>query len=155
MIGVIGDDRRPPGLERGEDFRLGVGDRLDRAQIFDMRGRDCRDQRDMRAHRARQNGDFAAMVHAQLEHRERRVAGHAREAQGHAGVIVIAFDRAVDLARAGAVERREQGFLDARLADRSGDCDDRRGHPLARRQAKRLKRRERISDMDIRAARGP
>ena len=50
---VVGDDGDAVGLEPFEDLGLGVGDRLFRAEILDMRGRDRGDERDMRADLAR------------------------------------------------------------------------------------------------------
>ena len=53
MRRVVGEDRDAVGLEPVENLRLGVGDRLFRAEILDMRGGDRGDQRDMRADLAR------------------------------------------------------------------------------------------------------
>ena len=57
-------------------------------------------------HQPGQRGDLAGMVHAHFEHREFAVARHPRQAERHAGVVVVAFDRAVDLAAGEALERR-------------------------------------------------
>src|SRR4051794_36839590 len=40
---VVGNDRNPIRLKPLEDFSLGLGDRLDRAEILDMRRGDRRD----------------------------------------------------------------------------------------------------------------
>ena len=72
----------------------------------------------------RQRGDLAGIVHAHFEHRKFGVARHPGEAQRHAGMVVVALDRAVDRPAAAAVERRVQRFLGAGLADRAGDSDD-------------------------------
>ena len=141
---VLGDDRDAAGLEPLEDLGLGVGDRLDRAEMLDMRRGDGGDQRDVRAHQPGQRGDLAGMVHAHFEARRIfAVARHAREAERNAGVVVVALDRAVDPARREAVERGEQRFLGRGLADRSGDPDHRAAHPCARRDGERGQRRRR------------
>ena len=150
---VVGDDRDAVGLEPDENLALGVGDRLFRSERLDMRGSDRGDDRDVRADLPGQSGDLARVVHAHFEHREPRVARHAREAQRHAGVVVVALDRAVDLARSAAVERGVKRLLGAGLADRAGDPDDRRAAALARRAAERLQRRGRVVDQHVRAAR--
>ena len=115
------DHRRAAGLEAAEDFRLGVGNRLDRAEIFEMHRRDGGDDRDMRLHQPRQRLDLAGMVHAHLEHREARARGTARQRQRHAPVIVVGGDRGMGLAR--RREREPQRLLGAGLADRAGDAD--------------------------------
>ena len=46
---VVGDDRDAVGLEPFENLRLGIGDRLFRAEVLDVRRRDRGDQRDVRA----------------------------------------------------------------------------------------------------------
>ena len=100
----------------------------------------------------RQRGDLACIVHAHFEHRKLGVARHPGEAQRHAGVVVVALDRAVDLARAVAVERGVERFLGAGLADRAGDADDRRAR-LRSRDARpsACERRERVFDQHVRA----
>ena len=129
---IVGDDCDPVRLEALENLGLGVGDRFFRTEVFDVRGRDGGDQRDVRPDLPGQRGDLAVVAHAHLEHRELGVARHAGEAERDAGVIVVALDRAVDLAGTVAVERGEQGFLGAGFADRTGDAEDGRVATLAR-----------------------
>ena len=76
---VVGEDRDAVGLEALEDLGLGVGDRLFRAEVLDMRRGDGGDQRDVGADLAGQRGDLACVVHAHFEHRiTRRRAASAR-----------------------------------------------------------------------------
>ena len=89
----------PSGSSPSKISRLGVGDRLFDAEILDVRRGDRGDERDMRADHARQRGDLAGIVHAHFEHRELRFARHPGEAQRNAGMVVVALDRAMDLAR--------------------------------------------------------
>ncbi len=56
---VAVEDRRSAGLEAEEDLRLRVGDRFERAEIFDMDRRDGGDQRRMRADHAHERRDLA------------------------------------------------------------------------------------------------
>ena len=133
----------PSGSRPFEDLGLGVGDRFFGAEVLDMRRGDGGDQRDVRPDLPGQRGDLAGIVHAHFEHRELGVARHPREAQRHAGVVVVALDRAMDLARAVAVERGVKRFLGAGLADRSGDADDRRAGCARATPGQRLERRER------------
>ena len=152
--GVVGDDGNAFVLQALEDFGLGIGDRFFRPEVLDVRGRDCRNDGHVRADLAGQSGDLAGVVHAHFEDRELGIAGHPGEAERDAGVVVVALDRAVDLARAAAVERNEQGFLGAGLADRAGHSDDSAVAAVAGRAGKRLKRGERIVDEDVRAVDG-
>ena len=117
-----------------------------------MRGSNGGDQRDVRADLRGQSANFAGIVHAHFEHRELGIARHPREAERHAGMVVVAFDRAMDLARPVAVERGEQRFLGAGLADRAGDAEDGRAAALARRTAERLERGEGVADENVRSA---
>ena len=57
-----------------------------------------------------QRGDLAGVVHAHFEHCKFGVARHSRQAQRHAGVVVVALDRAMHRARPPAVERGEQAL---------------------------------------------
>ena len=70
----------------------------------------------------RQRRDLARMVHADLEHAERRASRHQRERQRHAPVIVVGGGRRMRLAL--LAEHEPQRFLGAGLADRAGDRDD-------------------------------
>ena len=74
---------RPARLEAEEDLGLRVGDRFDRAEMFDVDGRDRRHQRDMRPRHAGERRDLAGVVHADLEHAEaRRSAGMRASVSG-------------------------------------------------------------------------
>src|SRR3546814_4617561 len=73
-----------------------------------MRRGDGGDDGDVRAHDERQRGEFARMVHPHFEHTEIGGRWHTREAQRHADMIVVAFDRAVRLAGTEAIERSEE-----------------------------------------------
>jgi len=64
MRGLLGDDRHAIVLEPFEYLRLGRGDRLHRAEIFDMRGGNRGDECDVGAHQPGQRGDLAGVVHA-------------------------------------------------------------------------------------------
>ena len=64
------DDRGAARLEPAEDFRLGVGDLLHRAEETEMDRRHGGDDGDMRPDQAGQEVDLARMVHADLEHAE-------------------------------------------------------------------------------------
>ena len=88
----------PPRLEPEEDLRLGVGDRLERAEEFEMHRLDRGDDRDLRAHQAGERLDLAGMVHADLEHGVARALRAARERQRHAPMIVVGGDRGMGLA---------------------------------------------------------
>src|SRR5260221_993064 len=149
---VVGDDRDAGGLEPLEDFRFGIGNHLFRAEILDVRRSDRGNQRDVRAYLRRQRADLAGIVHADFEHGILDVARHPREAQGHTGVIVVTLDRAVNLARAIAVERCVERFLGAGFADRAGDSEDRCLAALARSAAECLQRREGVRHEDVRPA---
>src|SRR3546814_12387150 len=81
------------------------------------------------------------MVHPHFEHAIIGRSRHAREAERHADVVIVALDRAVRLAGAEAVECGEQRFLRPRLARRAGDADDPRAAARARRDTERIKRR--------------
>ena len=118
---VAVDHRRAARLDAGENLGLGVGDRLDRAEEFQMHRRDRGDDGDMRPHQPRQRLDLAGMVHAHLEHGIARARGTARQRQRHAPVIVVGGDRSVGLAA--PRQREPQCLLGAGLADRAGHAD--------------------------------
>ncbi len=115
-----------------------------------MRRRDRRDHGHLRADLRGQRGDLAGMVHAHLENAVAAARRHAREAERHADVVVVAADRTMRLAAAGAVERGEDRFLDPGLADRSGDADAHRGRTGARGGGERRQRRIGVADQDVR-----
>ena len=119
---VAVDHRRAAAFEPQEDFRLGVGDRLERAEEFQMHRLDGRDDRDLRPYQPRERLDLAGMVHAQLEHRVACALGAARERKRHAPMVVVGRERGMGLAVAG--KRQTQRFLGAGLADGAGDGDD-------------------------------
>ena len=50
------------------DFRLGAGDVLQRAEIFQMRFAHIGDDGDIRLHHAGEQVDLAAVLHAHLHH---------------------------------------------------------------------------------------
>ena len=76
-----------------------------------MRRRNSGDHGDVRADHAGECSDLSAVVHAHFEHAELGIARHPGEAEGHAGVVIIAFDRSVDFAGAVPVERGGDGLL--------------------------------------------
>src|SRR3546814_5860627 len=115
-----------------------------------MRRGDGGDDGDVRAHDERQRGEFARMVHPHFEHTEIGGRWHTREAQRHADMIVVAFDRAVRLAGTEAIERDEQRLLRPRLARRAGDADDAAMAARARRDAERVQRGGAVGDADVR-----
>ena len=63
-------------------------DRRFRAHQPEMRAVDTGDDRHIRPHQPRQRRNLARMVHADLEHREIRVARHPRQRQRHADMVV-------------------------------------------------------------------
>jgi len=140
-VGVVGgDDRHAASFQSLEDLGLGVGDGFLAREVADMRRRDGGDDGDVRAHQPGQRGEFARVVHPHLEHAEARARRHAREAERHADMVVVALDRAMHCARCHPVERVEQRLLGAGLARRSGHADDRRAGPRARGMAERGER---------------
>ena len=100
---------------------------------------------------ARQRGDLAFVVHAHFEHRIFGVARHPGEAQRHAGMVVVALDRAVDLARPVAVERGVKRFLGAGLADRAGDPENRRAGCARATRGRAPGAPRSVVDQDVRA----
>ena len=150
MRRIIGDHRGAAGLQPLEDLALGVGDRFLAGEEGAVRRRDRRHQRDMRAHKPGQLGQLAGVIHPHLEHAEASVARHPRERQRHAGVIVVAFDRAMRPARRDAVERGEDRLFGAGLADRAGDADDARLTACACPARHRIERRGDIADQHMR-----
>ena len=149
---VAVERRRPARFETEKDFRLRVGDRLDRAEVLDVDGRDRRHQRHVRPHHARKRRDFARMIHADLEHAEADACGHARERQRHAPVIVIGGGGGVGRADAG--EHRAQHLLHGRLADRAGHRNNPRPRARARSDAQPFHGLERVVDRERRAETG-
>ncbi len=86
----------PPGSTACEDFRLGVGDRLDAGEEFEMHRLD-RGDRPRTCGRTifDQRRDLAGVVHADLEDRKRTRGRAARQRQRHAPVIVEGGGRGV------------------------------------------------------------
>ncbi len=119
---VVAVDRRcTTRLDPGEDFRLGVGDRFDRAEEFEMHRLDRGDDRHVRAHQPGERLDLAGVIHAQFEHGIERGLRAAGKRQRHAPVIVVRGDRRMGLAF--GRERDAQRLLGRGLADRAGDAD--------------------------------
>jgi hypothetical protein len=145
------DDRRSSRLEAGEDFSLGVGDRLNRAEIFDMHRRDGRDECDMRPRHPHERRDLAGVIHADLDHRVTRRRREARQRQRHAPMIVVGRGGSVRLAA--RREREAQHLLDTRLADRAGHSDDFRLRARPRSNAEALHPAHRFVDGEDRAER--
>ena len=73
------DDRRATQLEPAEDFGLGVGDLLDRAEESEMDGSHGGDDGDVRPDQPRQHVDLAGVIHASLEYAKARVLRHVGE----------------------------------------------------------------------------
>jgi hypothetical protein len=125
------DHRRTAALEPEKDFRLGVGDCLERAEEFEVHRLDRGDDRDLRPHQASEWLDLAGMIHAYFEHCVVRALRTARERERHAPVIVVGSDRSMGFAAPG--KRQAQRLLCAGLADRAGDGNDfRLGAPARR-----------------------
>src|SRR5215471_17261092 len=59
-------DRSAARFETFEDLRLSVRNRFDRTEIFEMRGRDRGDDRNMRTRDLNQRANLAGMIHADL-----------------------------------------------------------------------------------------
>ena len=137
----------PPGSSAGEDFGLGVGDRLDAGEEFQMHRLDRGDDGDMRPHHLDQRLDLARMVHADLEHGKARCGRAARQRQRHAPMIVEGRGRGMGLAL--RRQHAAQRFLGRGLADRAGDGDhlplQPRARGAARDRARRRARRRRSS----------
>ncbi len=129
---IIWDNCDALGLKPFEYLRLGVGDRLHRSEIFDMRRGKRGDHRDMRPDQPGQRGDLALRAHPHFEHCKLAVARHPGEAQGHAGMIIVALDGTMDLAPGEPLERCVERFLGRGLADRACHAQHLAGHPLAR-----------------------
>ena len=96
-----------------------------------------------------QGRDLALVAHPHLEHRIFDIARHSGEAERHAGVVVVALHRTMDLPRPVAVERGIERFLRAGFSNRARHPEDLRSTALARCSAKRLERRERVVDQDV------
>src|SRR3546814_3467800 len=79
MRTIMRNDRGAARLESRKDLALGVGDRGFVGEERRVRGRDRRDDGDVRAHEPGQRGKLAGMVHPHLEHAEPRLTRHPRE----------------------------------------------------------------------------
>ncbi len=109
------------GAHAVEDFRLGVGDGLDRIEKLQVDRFDVGDERHMGADLPGQRPQLARVVHAQFEHAEPAVGGQAGQRQRHAPMIVqTAFG---GVGRPLRRQHMAQRFLRAGLADRAGDAD--------------------------------
>ena len=116
------EDRRAIRLKSREDFRLGVGNRFDSGEEFEVHWLDRGDDRKMRAHQFHQRLDLACMVHTNLEDRELRARRAPRERQRHAPMIIEGCRRGMGFAL--PLQHRTQRFLGRGLADRSRHRDD-------------------------------
>ncbi len=135
----------------GEDLRLLVRDSLKTAEVFDMRGRDGGDQRNMGAGMGGERGDLALVVHPHLEHAELGPRWHPRKAERNADMVVVAAHRPMRRTAAGAVEAGKDRLLHAGLADRSGDPDPHRfDSAIARGMGERMERSGGILDEHVR-----
>ena len=112
-------DSLPARFHTQEDFRLGAGDPGGRAEEFHMHRFDGGDQGDMRPYQAGEGGDFARMVHADLEDRELAVAGKPGQRQGNAPLIIQI--PGADIGRAMSGEGKPQHLFGAGFADAAGD----------------------------------
>ena len=99
LLAVTGQHGHTAGLQPFEDLGLGVGDGLDRAQIFEMRRGDPGHDGDVRPDLTCEIGDLASMVHAHLEDAEARRLWQAGQRQRHAPLIVVAGGAAVGRVR--------------------------------------------------------
>ena len=115
------DDCRAARLDAEKDFRLGVGDLGQRAEVLQMHRRDRGDDRDMRADQPRQRLDLAFVIHAHFEHGVTCACGASGERQRHAPVVVVGRDGGMGLAV--LRQRKPQRLLGSGLADRAGDAD--------------------------------
>src|SRR5260221_111479 len=122
MSVVAVEDRGAAGFDTVEDLGLGIGDRLERGEIAEMRDLDRGDDGDMRPGDRAELGELAGMVHAELEDAEIRLARHSRQRQRHAPLIVEAADGGVGQAL--ARQRNPQRLLGPGLADAPSDADD-------------------------------
>ena len=139
------------GFQAGEDLRLGVGDRGQILEVGEVRRGDAGDDRGVRADHARQGIELAGPAHAQLEDAEGRLGGHARQAERHAPVVVVA--RRAGVGGGLARQRPPQRLLGAGLADASGDGDDLRAGPRPGGGGERAQRRRRVGDAQQRPRR--
>ena len=67
---LVWHERRAARLKPGIDIALFIRDGFDRAEIFDVRGRNRRHQRHMRFDQIGQRQNLAAMIHTDLKHAE-------------------------------------------------------------------------------------
>src|SRR5262249_35106645 len=116
------EHRGATALDAEEDFRLGVGDRLERAEELEVHRLDRRDDSNLRPHQLDEWLNLAGMVHANFEYRVACTLGTARERQRDAPMIVVGGERRMRLPT--PRERQTQRFLGAGLADGAGDRDD-------------------------------
>src|SRR5260221_1053731 len=144
MSVVAVGDRGAAGFDTVEDLGLGIGDRLERGEIAEMRDLDRGDDGDMRPGDRAELGELAGMVHAELEDAEIRLARHCGRRQGPAPLIVEAADRGVGQAL--ARQRNPQRLLGPGLADAPSDADDPGMAAPPRRAAERRQGGQRIAD---------
>ena len=112
----------PARFESEENFRFGIGDRLDRGKKAEMGGLDGGDHRDVRPHQPSEIRYFAGTVHTQLEYPVTGIGRHSGKREGHTPVIVEATGRRKSWAGDGKSET--QRLFGAGFADTAGDRED-------------------------------
>jgi hypothetical protein len=153
QVGVVG-------IEHGErvrrqafdEFAFGARYRRDAAETFQMRRAGVADHTHRRAGDVGQMRDFAAMVHAHLDHRCPVRRAQVEQRQWHAYVIVAVASRGEHRAQA----RRQRGgqqFLDGGLAAGSGDGDQRQIEAPAPGGGEPTERGQRVGDLQARQRR--
>ena len=116
-----GNERAAAGFEARVHITLLVRHGFEGTEVLHVRRRDGGDKCCVRLHEIRQRQDFAAMVHADLEHAEARIGRQARQCERHAPMVVVALNRAMRFAAGG--EAHGQRLLGGGLADGAGDGD--------------------------------
>jgi len=140
IVGV--EDRRTAALHPEKNFRLGVGDRLERAEEFKMHRLDRGDDRHMRTHEARERLNLTGVVHADLKHRIAGACGTTGKGKRNAPMVVVGRNRDMRCAILG--ERQSQRVFGAGFPDRASDRDDLRLASHARRAGKLAQAREHV-----------
>src|SRR5580704_8355561 len=141
---VAVENRDAAGLEPEEDFRLGIGNSLDRWKEAEMNRLHCRDHRDVRLREPGEARDLAGMIHAELEDAVAGIRRQAGERQWRVPMIVKPACRGIGWAGAG--ERQAQRLLGPGLADAAGNGDDPGSAAVAPRRAERGETGPRIGD---------
>ncbi len=131
-------DRLPIGSDPAQDLRLGLGDRLERPEQFEVDGPDIGDNPDLRLGDLAELGDLTHAAHRHLEHQHLRLRWRAEDRQGQTdlGVVVLR-------ARVSAERQQAPGdVLHRGLSGRAGDPDDTRVELPAPLAGERLERRQ-------------